>query len=138
LARQGYNVVPACDGLAALTELSKPHFDVVITDDRMPQLSSIEFLKQMCARFPGIPVILIMTQTQEHTFMHNDCVPFAFAPKPQDEAGLLTVVGLAARATNEDDGRVMTARQRMSHFSARPRSPRGTPRGNRPDARVGE
>jgi len=40
----GYTVVPACDGLAALNELSKRHFDVVVTDFHMPVLSGIELL----------------------------------------------------------------------------------------------
>ena len=43
LAGEGYNVVPACDGLTALTELNKRHFDLNITDDRMPRLSGMEF-----------------------------------------------------------------------------------------------
>ena len=43
----GYTVVPACDGLAALNELSKRHFDVVVTDFHMPVLSGIELLRQV-------------------------------------------------------------------------------------------
>jgi DNA-binding NtrC family response regulator len=106
LARQGYNVVPASDGLAALTELSKRNFDLVITDDRMPSLNGMEFLKQVQARHPRIPVILTATEIQEHTFTH-DCRPFASAPKPYDEAGLLTVLQLAARATNAAEGSIV-------------------------------
>jgi two-component system, NtrC family, response regulator PilR len=119
LAGQGYNVVPACDGLTALTELSKRHFDLVITHDRIPRLSGIEFLKQVRARYPRIPVILT-TELQEHTFIHNDCLPFAFAPKPHDEAGLIALVRLAARATNEDDGSVVSVQQRMGRISSKP------------------
>jgi two-component system response regulator AtoC len=120
LAREGYNVVPACDGLTALTELSKRHFDLVITDDRMPQLSGIEFLKQVRARHPRIPVILTATEIQEHT-LTQDSRPFASAPKPFDEAGVVTVVRLAARATSEPD----------------PRFPSETPRSRGRNARVG-
>ncbi|HEX6532258.1 MAG TPA: response regulator [Nitrospira sp.] len=119
LAGQRYNVLPACDGLTALTELSKRHFDLVITDDRMPRLSGIEFLKQVRARYPRIPVILT-TELQEHTFIQSDCLPFAFAPKPHDEAGLIALVRLAARATNEDDGSVVSVQQRMGRISSRP------------------
>jgi DNA-binding NtrC family response regulator len=119
LAGQGYNVVPACDGLTALTELSKRHFDLVITDDRMPRLSGIEFLKQVRARYPRIAVI-ITTEMQEHTFIHSDCLPFAFAPKPHDKAGLIALVRLAARATNEDDGSVVSVQQGMGRISSRP------------------
>lgn len=98
LARDGYNVVHACIGLRALTELRRRHFDLVITDDRMLQLNGIDFLKQVQARHPRLPVILTATEIQEHPFTH-DCRPFASAPKPYDEAGLLAVLQLAAQAT---------------------------------------
>jgi DNA-binding NtrC family response regulator len=86
----------------------------------MPRLSGTEFLKQMRARHPGIPVILTASDVQGATFTH-DCRPYASAPKPYDEAGLLTVVRLAALATNEAEGSHMTVRpQTTSVVSGNP------------------
>ncbi len=67
----------------------------------------------------GIPLILT-TEMQQHTFIRNDCLAFAFAPKPHDEAGLIVLVRLAARATNEDDGSVVSVQQGMGRISSRP------------------
>ena len=125
LAREGYSVVPACDGLTALTELRRRHFDLVITDDRMPQLSGIEFLKQIQARHPRLPVILTANEIQEHAFTH-DFLPFAAAPKPYDEAGLLAVLQLAAQATNGSEGSGVTVQKPASPVSARPSETSGS------------
>ncbi len=100
LVRQGYNVVPACDGVAALNELSKRHFDVVITDDRMPHLSGIDLLKQVQSRHPRLPVILASTDVGAGTGAQEGR-PFAVIRKPCDETGLLSVVRSATQVPAE-------------------------------------
>jgi len=99
LVQQGYNVVPACNGVAALNELSKRHFDVVITDDRMPHLSGIDFLGQLQSRHPRLPIILACTDAGAGTCAQA-CRPFAVIRKPCDETRLLNVVRSAARASD--------------------------------------
>ena len=116
LARQGYNVVPACNGVSALGELSKRHFDLVITDDRMPQLSGLDFLKQVLARHPRVPVIFAATEVQEHAFTH-DCHPFAWIRKPYDETELLAVVRLATQAKVECSRLTLQYRRGVSDAS---------------------
>ena len=107
LVRHGYNVVPACNGITALSELNKRHFDVVVTDDRMPQLSGMDFLKQVQARHPRLPVILASTDIHGYAFMH-DSRPFACIRKPYQEAGLLRAVRLAAQTTLKSNGSLVT------------------------------
>ncbi|HKT36458.1 MAG TPA: response regulator [Nitrospira sp.] len=108
LARHGYNVVPACNGITALDELRKRHFDVVITDDRMPQLSGVDFLKQIQARHPKLPVILASTDIQEYEF-RRDSRPFACIRKPYQTARLLRAVRLAAQTTGQSDRSLVTS-----------------------------
>ena len=107
LAQHGYSVVPASNGITALDELRKRHFDVVITDDRMPQLSGVDFLKQIQARHPRLPVILASTDIQEYAFRH-DSRPFACLRKPYQKARLLRAVRSAAQTTGQRDRSLVT------------------------------
>ena len=100
LTGQGYNVVPACNGVTALNELSKRHFDVVITDDRMPRLNGVDFLNQVRVRHPGLPVILASRNIERNVFI-PDCRPFACIRKPYEEAGLLRAVQLVVLMCSE-------------------------------------
>jgi two-component system, chemotaxis family, chemotaxis protein CheY len=66
LEQAGFAVVQASDGLQALAELHRRHFDVVVTDCNMPRLSGFDLLRQCRHAWPGTPVI-IMTAAMEPT-----------------------------------------------------------------------
>ena len=53
-----FDVVMACDGIEGLEVLSKTHFDLVITDFRMPRMNGIEFSKNAKALYPELPIIM--------------------------------------------------------------------------------
>ncbi len=55
--RAGYDAVTAEDGLKALDLLEKNHYDVVITDGFMPEMSGFELCRTVRERFPHILVI---------------------------------------------------------------------------------
>jgi CheY-like chemotaxis protein len=57
LSELGYDVATAADGFDALAQLRCTLPDLVISDLNMPRMSGFEFLKIMCVRFPGIPLI---------------------------------------------------------------------------------
>lgn len=59
LKDEGYQVVPAQNGKAALERLQTDSIDMVITDERMPDLSGTELLSKAKRMAPEIPVILI-------------------------------------------------------------------------------
>jgi DNA-binding NtrC family response regulator len=59
LQQEGYDVTTVEDGLAALTQLEKQQFDVVLTDIRMPRMTGMELLKQIKERKIESEVILI-------------------------------------------------------------------------------
>ncbi len=59
LARAGYSVSIAEDGRAALAQIEKSMFDLVITDVKMPHLTGIDLLKEIKENAPSLPVILI-------------------------------------------------------------------------------
>jgi two-component system NtrC family response regulator len=59
LKDEGYQVVPAGNGKDALEKLKANSFNMVITDERMPDLTGMEVLSEIKKMDPGIPVIMI-------------------------------------------------------------------------------
>ena len=59
LQQEGYDVTTVEDGLAALIQLEKKQFDIVLTDIRMPRMTGMELLKQIKERNIKSEVILI-------------------------------------------------------------------------------
>lgn len=59
LKDEGYQVVPAGNGKDALEKLKSNGINMVITDERMPDLTGMELLTEIKKMDPKIPVILI-------------------------------------------------------------------------------
>ncbi len=59
LKDEGYQVVPAGNGKDALEKLKTNGINMVITDEKMPDLTGMELLSEIKKMDPGIPVILI-------------------------------------------------------------------------------
>ncbi len=66
LERQGYRVVPAEDGLAALAVLDRTPIDLVLLDVMMPGLSGLDVLRRIRARHgpDRLPVIMVTAKAQ--------------------------------------------------------------------------
>src|SRR5262249_44288024 len=60
LTMEGFNVRTAKDGQAALTEVSRMHFDLVLSDLKMPNMGGIELLEEISRHAPNI-ITIIMT-----------------------------------------------------------------------------
>lgn len=54
-----FESVRASDGQQALKELDKGQFCMIITDMRMPNMTGLELVEKVKARYPAIPVVLI-------------------------------------------------------------------------------
>ena len=59
LAAEGYEVVTARDGAAALALVETQPVDLVLCDLRMPGMDGLELLPQLVRRLPGVPVLLM-------------------------------------------------------------------------------
>lgn len=59
LQRSGYTVETASSAEAALKLLATVEFDVVLTDVKMPGLSGIDLLQQICKESEETPVLMI-------------------------------------------------------------------------------
>lgn len=84
LRRNGYIVDTADHGLMALEKLQKDHFDLVISDLKMPVMTGLEMASYIRNRFPypvkNIPIIAYATFETEYDKLRaresgfNDCV----------------------------------------------------------------
>ena len=59
LAREGYQVYTASNGVEALEHLSERKFDIVISDMKMPKMGGFELLKRIKKEYPGAGVIIM-------------------------------------------------------------------------------
>jgi DNA-binding response OmpR family regulator len=62
---EGYEVVTAGDGVAGLERALAELPDLVILDVMMPRMSGLDVCKQLKARRPAIPVIMLTARGQE-------------------------------------------------------------------------
>ncbi len=59
LSYEGYYCTQACDGEDALAKLRQVHFDILISDMKMPKLEGMELLQKAKSEFPGLSVIMV-------------------------------------------------------------------------------
>lgn len=59
LKEQGYEVRTATSAEQARSVIATQHFDLLLLDERMPQMSGTEFLVECRCRYPGIGAIFI-------------------------------------------------------------------------------
>jgi two-component system, chemotaxis family, chemotaxis protein CheY len=61
------SITEATDGEDALRKLQDGHFDLVLTDIRMPRLDGLEFVRQVRGRLgiTDLPIIIISTKGEE-------------------------------------------------------------------------
>ncbi len=93
LTREGYAVVLAPDGQAALERLRAGGIDLVLSDLRMPGLTGLEFLTQGKAAIPDVDFILLTAfGTVEEAVKAMKDGAIDFITKPFQRAQLIKVV----------------------------------------------
>jgi len=93
LTREGYSVVVASDGQAALERLQGGGIDLVLTDLKMPGLSGLEVLHAAKAIAPDVDVILLTAfGTIEEAVKAMKDGAYDFLTKPFQRAQLLRLI----------------------------------------------
>jgi two-component system response regulator HydG len=93
LAREGYSVVLAPDGQAALERLRQGGVDLLLSDLRMPGLTGLELLREVKSALPDVDVIMLTafgTVEEAVTAMKDGAVDFL--TKPFQRAQLIRVI----------------------------------------------
>src|SRR5690349_1378021 len=62
---EGYQVISASDGVAGLERALADSPDLVVLDVMMPRMSGLDVCKQLKAKRPGIPIIMLTARGQE-------------------------------------------------------------------------
>lgn len=93
LEQNGYEVMTAADGYAALRILAGKPFDLVITDINMPEMDGIEFLAEISRHFSHLKVIMVTAYGKVESYldaMNLGALEYLNKPLQLDE--LLTVI----------------------------------------------
>ena len=70
LSREGYEITAVTDAEAALAALRSTHFDLIVTDIRMPGKNGIELITQIMGLRKDIPIIINSAyQSHKEDFM---------------------------------------------------------------------
>lgn len=92
LAKAGYEVVQAADGIEALSLLEKSKIDLVISDILMPVLNGYALVARLRAKWPNMPVILttgFLSMDAAKTMMNGSV---DFIPKPINADTLIDMI----------------------------------------------
>ena len=95
LAREGYQVMLAKDGVDALEQLVDDLPDVILSDIEMPRMDGFDFVRNVRAdeRLRDLPVIMITSRTAEkHRNYAFEIGANHYLGKPYDEDELLGLV----------------------------------------------
>lgn len=95
----GYRVLTANSGMAGLEQLANTPADVIISDQRMPGMLGVDFLRQAKVLYPDSIRIMLSgyTELQSVTAAVNEGAIFKFLTKPWDDELLRGQVAEAFR-----------------------------------------
>lgn len=87
LRRDGHTIVTADCGAAGLAVLAKQKVDVIISDQRMPGMTGVEFLREAKLKYPDTIRIVLSgyTELQSVTDAINEGAIYRFLTKPWDD-----------------------------------------------------
>lgn len=126
LESAGYAVEAVASGAAALSAITRERPDLLITDLRMEAMDGMELLREVSARMPGLPVILLTAHgTIPDAVAATQRGAFGFLTKPIDKAQLLDQVRraleISAPAAGDATSGVVTRNAHMAELIAQAR-----------------
>jgi len=99
LRRDGYRILSAAGGDEALALLDRETVDVIVSDQRMPGMSGVEFLRRARLSHPDTVRIVLSgyTELQSVTGAINEGAVYKFLTKPWDDEQLRANIAEAFR-----------------------------------------
>lgn len=93
LRREGYEILTAESVAEALRILESRKVDLILTDQKMPGMSGLEFLAQVATRYPEVARLLITGWPEEIPADEIERLGIrALIPKPWDDQELRSVL----------------------------------------------
>ncbi|MER5171414.1 response regulator [Thioclava sp. GXIMD2076] len=95
LTRAGYRVIEAADGEDALAKLQGERPNAILTDQNMPKMDGLTFIRTYRARPEalGVPIVFISTETRDDLKQQAKAAgAMGWMVKPFDQQQLLNVV----------------------------------------------
>lgn len=68
LRLRGFDATPVFDGISALKQLQKEHFDGMVLDLRLPDMDGIQVLQQTRAQFSDVKVVILSGHATQQDF----------------------------------------------------------------------
>ena len=100
LKDEGYGVVVERRGDTGLLRAQEGHFDLVLSDLRMPGLNGLELVRRLHAAKPRLPIILMTAYGSTETAIEATKLgAFDYVLKPFDVVELLTLVAKAVASS---------------------------------------
>lgn len=122
LEELGYRVQTCPSPHEALEQCANFHFDVVVTDYKMPRMNGIEFIRELRRQHPGIPVILVSGFVDALGFNESTTGADAVIQKSAHEVShLIRAVGRILRQPPKKP-----AKSQTSHPKTKPRAASGS------------
>ncbi len=90
--RNDWDMVFVSSGAEALQQLSQSHFDVLITDMRMPGMNGIELLSQVVDRFPQVVRMVLSGTADTEITLSSVTLAHQYLSKPCDAKTLRATV----------------------------------------------
>ncbi len=105
LLRRDFQVITAASARDALGLIRQGDFDVVISDQRMPEMSGVEFLNQVKLIAPRAMRILLTGYSDMNAVLQsvNEAEVFRFVNKPWDVIELPLIIAQAAEIARQQD-----------------------------------
>ena len=116
--RLKYNVTIASSAADAMKLLEKKSFEIIITDQRMPNMTGIEFLEKVLEKYPD-PIRILLTGYTDMTAVIdavNKGKIYHYLSKPWSEEVLDAAIQKAYEAYNKDQEiKIMNAKLATSN-----------------------
>ncbi|WP_319410120.1 sigma-54 dependent transcriptional regulator [uncultured Desulfosarcina sp.] len=119
LEKRGYGVICAANGKEALSRIEKDHYDLLLCDIRLGDMTGLEVLKASKKKNPHVTVIMISAFASTETAVEAmNQGAFDYVPKPFENKELLqTIANALERKTLEKDKRAIDDELKQSvHF----------------------
>jgi CheY-like chemotaxis protein len=113
LVNAGYEVTSALDGAAGWEELQLNHYDLIITDNKMPKMTGIEMLERLRSARMSLPVIMATGYLPTSVFAKQPWLqPDATLERPFSDDDLLETINKVLRRDRNCNAHI---RDRLPH-----------------------